>query len=393
MPRNRTEVVARVTRNSSQLRHGSGVALEPMTTSMPTDPIITTVIPTYRRPELLQRAIRSVLDQNYPHFKICVYDNASNDRTPTVVKGLVTQDSRVHYHCNPQNIGAQDNFALGLSEVDTPFVHLISDDDFLLPNFFAQAVTALQENPDAAFFSGGMLSTDSDGRVRGLLCYGADPERVYCPPALFKLLAPYTRTWTSALFRRASLDALGGLKKETGYSFSIELILRSATRFQAILSDTPYAVFTVHPGSSSVAEASKAFESLLNLAFFDSLISAIDRALEDKIITNIDVTEMKEMLRKVVERNLFHGALGVLARRGNLRIALKASEVLSQHFNRRYLAATIGAAALDNAVGAVLRLALRNVKTARRLWAGRKCQTVCSAYSQIVRARLSQLSG
>ena len=53
---------------------------------MSVEPTITTVIPTYRRPELLQRAIRSVLDQSYPHFKICVYDNASNDRTPDVVK-------------------------------------------------------------------------------------------------------------------------------------------------------------------------------------------------------------------------------------------------------------------------------------------------------------------
>ena len=43
-------------------------------------PLITTVIPTYRRPHMLQRAIRSVLDQTYPHFKICVYDNASKRR-------------------------------------------------------------------------------------------------------------------------------------------------------------------------------------------------------------------------------------------------------------------------------------------------------------------------
>jgi glycosyltransferase involved in cell wall biosynthesis len=359
---------------------------------MSTDPMITSVIPTYRRPELLRRAIRSILDQNYHHFKICVYDNASNDRTPAVVRELASQDPRVHYHCNPENIGAPDNFALGLSEADTPFVHLISDDDFLLPNFFNHAVAAMQENPDAAFFSGGMLSTEPDGRVRGFLCYGTETKTVCHPPALFKLLAPYTRTWTSALFRRASLNALGGLKKETGYGFSIELILRSSTRFQAILSDTPCAVFTVHPGSSSVAEASEAFESLLNLAFFDSLTLAIDLALKDKIITNLDAAEMKEILRKVVERNLFQGAFGVLARRGNLRTALKASELLSQHFNRRYMAAAISTAALDNTFGVVLRLALRNVKRARRLWVERKRTKLYSGYSQIVRARLSELN-
>ena len=138
-------------------------------------------------------------------------------------------------------------------------MHLISDDDFLLPGFFEQATRALNKRPRAAFFSAGMLSADPDGRVRALLRYGSDSDRVYCPPKLFQLMAPYTRTWTSAIFRRSSLESLGGLKKETGYSFSIDLILRAATRFEAVLSDTPRAVFTVHSGSSSVAEASEAF--------------------------------------------------------------------------------------------------------------------------------------
>ena len=33
-------------------------------------PLITTIIPTYRRPKLLQRAIKSVLNQTYPHFQV-----------------------------------------------------------------------------------------------------------------------------------------------------------------------------------------------------------------------------------------------------------------------------------------------------------------------------------
>jgi glycosyltransferase involved in cell wall biosynthesis len=114
---------------------------------MQTDPVITTVIPTYRRPDMLRRAIRSVLDQTYPYLKICVYDNASNDETPEVVRTLALQDSRIHYHCHPENIGTQDNFIFGLSQADTPFVHLISDDDFLLPDFFAQATSALKKIP------------------------------------------------------------------------------------------------------------------------------------------------------------------------------------------------------------------------------------------------------
>ncbi len=51
-------------------------------------PQITTVIPTYRRPKLLRRAIESVLAQTYPHLKVTVFDNASGDETPEVVAEL-----------------------------------------------------------------------------------------------------------------------------------------------------------------------------------------------------------------------------------------------------------------------------------------------------------------
>ena len=69
-------------------------------------PLITTIIPTYRRPKLLRRAIMSVLNQTSPHFQICVYDNASGDETAAVVAEFSKNDPRVKYHCHTENIGA-----------------------------------------------------------------------------------------------------------------------------------------------------------------------------------------------------------------------------------------------------------------------------------------------
>ncbi len=56
---------------------------------------ITTVIPTYRRPKLLKRAILSVLRQSYKDLQVHVYDNASDDTTEQVVADLASADSRV----------------------------------------------------------------------------------------------------------------------------------------------------------------------------------------------------------------------------------------------------------------------------------------------------------
>jgi hypothetical protein len=237
-----------------------------------------------------------------------------------------------------------------------------------------------------------MLSADPDGRVRGFLRYGSEVDQAYRPPKLFQLLAPYTRTWTSALFRREALELLGGLKKETGYSFSIDLILRSATRFEAVLSDAPCAVFTVHSGSSSVAEASKAFESLLNLVFFDSVNQAIDSALMDNIVSGRDAGKMKAALRTVAEHNFFRGAFGLIAR-GDLAVAFQASEVLADHFERKDMAAMINAAAMDNGLGVALRLAIRSAKAVRKLWHARNGTVRYPEYSEMVKSRMLELNG
>ncbi len=69
-------------------------------------PLITTIIPTYRRPKLLRRAIKSVLNQTYPHFQVCVYDNASGDETALVVDEIAKADPRVKYYCHSENIGS-----------------------------------------------------------------------------------------------------------------------------------------------------------------------------------------------------------------------------------------------------------------------------------------------
>jgi len=126
---------------------------------------ITTVITTYRRPQLLARAIHSVLAQEYQDFQIHIYDDASGDETEDVVNEFAARDPRVKYHCHPCNIGIMQNFEFAIAHVETPLFNIISDDDFVLRGFFQRAVRALEQDRDAAFFLGGLIYAGTDGEV------------------------------------------------------------------------------------------------------------------------------------------------------------------------------------------------------------------------------------
>ena len=133
-----------------------------MVTALANNPVITTVIPTYQRPRLLERAIRSVLNQTYPRFQVCVYDNASEDETKEVVAKLMKEDPRVKYFCHSSNIGVGPNFNYGLSRIETQYFSILSDDDVLIPNFFESALEKLAHYPNAMLVAGLCLIVDNN---------------------------------------------------------------------------------------------------------------------------------------------------------------------------------------------------------------------------------------
>jgi glycosyltransferase involved in cell wall biosynthesis len=352
---------------------------------------ITTVIPTYRRPAMLGRAIRSVLDQSYRDVQVHVYDNASNDETAAVVERIASCDNRVIYHCHATNIGSQENFIYGLVRADTDFVHLLSDDDFLLPGFFKVAVAALTANKEAAFFSGGLLQADLQGRIVGRPCYGCNTITVYPPASLFRVLAPYTRTWTSIIFRRATIDAVGGLRANIHYSFPVDLSLRLATRFAGILSDSPVAVFTVHSGSISTAEYADIYHALLDLALFNSINEAIKLAEEDKVITPAEAAAMTDLYRTLTQRNLMMNALGFVAR-GEMALVVKMADVLEEAFGRKVPASMLRIAAGGDLLGTLSRSAVTTLRAARRKWTSRRPEADVAGYAGVVQARMRELA-
>jgi hypothetical protein len=100
---------------------------------------------------------------------------------------------------------------------------------------------------------------------------------------------------------------------------------------------------------------------------------------------------MKASLRTVTERNLVRGAFGVIVR-GRLSVAARASDILAEAFKRRDMAAIINAAALDNGIGSILRLAIRSIRATRRLWFAGNSYRRYSADSELVKNRLLQLA-
>jgi glycosyltransferase involved in cell wall biosynthesis len=95
------------------------------------NPLITIVIPTYNRLELVQQAIKSVLAQTYPNWELFVADDGSEDGTPETVSAI--RDNRIKVLKMPHsgNIAALRN--AGVKAGAGEWLTFLDSDDMWIP--------------------------------------------------------------------------------------------------------------------------------------------------------------------------------------------------------------------------------------------------------------------
>ena len=210
------------------------------------EPIITTIIPTYRRPALLRRAIRSVLSQTYSRLQVCVYDNASGDETATVVAELARDDPRVSYHCHPENIGMAANFTYGMEHVNTPYFSVLSDDDYLLPTFYETVMRGFDAHPDAMFSGGSVILLTEAGQITHVPMDLWKRDGYFpAPEGLLEWTIEKHPYVTGLLFRSEVTDQVGLFDPDVFHA-DYEYEWRIVSRFPYVVSREPCVVITVH---------------------------------------------------------------------------------------------------------------------------------------------------
>ena len=222
------------------------------------EPLITTIIPTFRRPKLLRRAIRSVLDQTYPHFRVCIYDNASDDDTPSVVEEFSKSDARVRYHRRSENIGAGRNFVDAAGRIDTPFFSFLSDDDVLLPDFYKTALGGFDGFPEAMISATATIHISRRGEVLNVPILNWRPGLYVPPDGMLSMVKSGHPEWTSVLFRRELLQEIGPPDIEVGGPMDLDFELRAAARFPMVVSRQPGALFVIHKNSAGISQSVEA---------------------------------------------------------------------------------------------------------------------------------------
>lgn len=172
-------------------------------------PQITTIVPTYRRPALLKRAVLSVLNQSFSDFIVQILDNASGDATGDVASELMRTDGRIRYHRQPENVGAVRNIIHGMDGVSTPYFNVLCDDDLLMPDFFANALRIHEAGGgQLAFVSTRVVVLDETGHFSAPFAHPAERCRFAAPDGMARCLMTGV-SLPGVMYRTAAIREIG----------------------------------------------------------------------------------------------------------------------------------------------------------------------------------------
>ncbi len=109
-------------------------------------PLVEIRMPTYKRPKLLARALRSLISQTHTNWRCIVLDDSPTQEGRDVCIGI--GDPRIIYKPNEKNVGICQNIdnAFSLLPLEgTKFISVLEDDNYYLPDNIRSNILCLEE--------------------------------------------------------------------------------------------------------------------------------------------------------------------------------------------------------------------------------------------------------
>lgn len=213
-------------------------------------PRVSVVLPTYRRPEMLERALDAVLGQTYRDWELIVVDDngegsEAQRRTGEVI-ARHADERRLVYLVHPVNRGGGGARNSGIRRACGEFVAFLDDDDAWDPEKLEHQVARFDEEDESVALvycrsrvfdetSGTSATWRTDGRSHSLR----------------HLLRRNTVGSTSlVLCRRSALEEVGGFDESLPAKQDVDLYVRLASRFSFAFVDRVLHTGYRHDGAS-----------------------------------------------------------------------------------------------------------------------------------------------
>lgn len=204
--------------------------------------LISVILPTYNRRELLLRAIDSVLSQTHSELEVIVVDDASGDGTQTAV--LELHDERIRYVRLPENAGACAARNRGLAMARGEYIAFQDSDDVFHPAKLEKQLAYLLE-------TGADVTACAMNRVRWDGAEEVFPANAENRPLAYPELLLENLCSTQCILARAEVFEAVRFDEQLPRLQDWDVMLRISRQFRVMLDARPLVDVHLQPDSLS----------------------------------------------------------------------------------------------------------------------------------------------
>ena len=181
-------------------------------------PKITVVTPSYNQGRYLEKAIRSVLAQNYPNIEYIVLDGGSTDDSRRIIEKY---SDRISYWRSEPDGGQASALAEGFEMASGEIFCWINSDDMLLPGALSYVGNFFARHPEKQWLVGSSVEINENDRI---IRY----KKAF--PVNMKVMASVAMSFCqqSCFWRKELYERVGGLNKQMQFCMDYDLFIRFA---------------------------------------------------------------------------------------------------------------------------------------------------------------------
>ncbi len=123
-------------------------------------PLISIIMPTYNRADLLPRSISSALRQSETRWEMIIVDDDGEDGTRQLIQHSFA-DARIHYFRLRRHVGLSRSVNSGLRRTQGRYITFIDSDDAYTPHHLSQHLSYMRRHPGVDLIHGGARAVGS----------------------------------------------------------------------------------------------------------------------------------------------------------------------------------------------------------------------------------------
>lgn len=251
-------------------------------------PFVSFCFTTYKRPQILQETLQSILRQTFTDYEVIVSDNDPEQSGRVAIEYF--NDPRFKYFANEENLGMKKSFNRSLDRSSGEYIVMIADDDPVYPEMLETLVKLKVQYPGFGMYLGGSNWYCTHPKVAGL--YGlnvgmnsflanepVDTVHTYTNSDFlknfFNLRIFKSYLWSTGMVKRDVLVKMGGVPDyDTAFLGDYAYLSIMAADSGCVVINTPLGHQTIHEQNFGRAQNEQIKKAAVN--FIDYVSARIN---------------------------------------------------------------------------------------------------------------------